>query len=176
MALRGHPRKLWLDRGTNLIGAKPALLDLHKHLAILHKAPIEDKAARNGTEWAWDFHPADAPHRNGAAEAAVKLMKRALTSIGGTIGSLPWGELQTLFYQVANLTNERPIDARAQEQEDSVEYLTANTLLLGRTGLGGDTGEIDFCAHPWRRFRAIQIGVDMFWRKWSELAGPNLFI
>lgn len=32
------------------------------------------------------------------------------------------------------------------------------------------------CIHPWRRLRAIQIGVDMFWKKWSELAGPNLFI
>lgn len=31
------------------------------------------------------------------------------------------------------------------------------------------------CIHPWRRLRSIQIGVDMFW-KWSELAGPNLFI
>lgn len=176
VALRGHPRKLWSDRGTNFIGAKPALLNMHNHLAILHKAPIEDKAARNGTDWAWNFHPADASHRNGAAEAAVKLMKRALTSIGGMIGSLTWGEPQTLFHQVANLTNERPIDARAQEQEDSVEYVTPNTLLLGRTGIGGDIGEIDLCAHPWRWLRAIQIGVDMFWRKWSELAGPKLFI
>lgn len=126
--------------------------------------------------WAWNFHPADAPHRNGAAEAAVKLIKRALTSLGGTVSSLTWGELQTLFYQAANLTNERPIDARAQEQEDSIEYLTPNTLLLGRTRQGGDTGGIDLCTHPWRRLRSIQIGVDMFWKKWSELAGPNLFI
>lgn len=83
----------------------------------MHKAPIEDKAARNGTERAWDFHPADAPHRNGAAEAAVKLMKRALTSIGGTVDSLTSGELQTLFYQVANLTNEKcvPISGAGSE-------------------------------------------------------------
>lgn len=176
VSLRGHPRKLWSDRGTNFIGAKPALQDLHRYLATLREASIEDKAAKNGTVWAWNFHPADAPHRNGAAEAAVKLIKRALTSLGGTTSSLTWGELQTLFYQAANLTNERPIDARAQEQEDSVEYLTPNTLLLGRTSQGGDIGGIDLCTHPWRRLRAIQIGVDMFWKKWSELAGPNLFI
>ena len=29
---------------------------------------------------------------------------------------------------------------------------------------------------PWRRLRAIQIGVDRFWAKWRELAGPNLCI
>ncbi|RXN38928.1 gag-pol fusion poly [Labeo rohita] len=176
VALRGHPRKLWSDRGTNFIGAKPALQDLHRHLATLREVSIEDKAAKNGTVWAWNFHPADAPHRNGAAEAAVKLIKRALTSLGGTTSSLTWGELQTLFYQAANLTNERPIDAKAQVQEDSIEYLTPNTLLLGRTRQGGDTGGIDLCTLPWRRLRAIQIGVDMFWKKWSELAGPNLFV
>lgn len=179
VALRGHPRKLWSDRGTNFVGAKPALYELHKHLACLQAAAIEDGAAKNGTKWMWDFHPADAPHRNGAAEAAeaaVKLLKRALMSLGSDTGSLTWGELQTLFYQAANLTNERPIDARAQEQEDSVEYLTPNSLILGRTSLGGDTSGLDLEIHPWRRLRAIQIGVDRFWAKWRELAGPNLFI
>ena len=131
VALRGHPRKLWSDRGTNFVGAKPALHELHKHQACLQAASMEDEAAKNGTEWKWEFHPADAPHRNGAADAAVKILKRALISLGGATGSLTCGELQTLFYQAANLTNECPIDARAQEQEDSVEYLTPNSLILG---------------------------------------------
>lgn len=176
VALRGHPRKLWSDRGTNFIGAKPALRELHKHLTCVQAVSMEDVAARNETEWKWEFHPADAPHRNGAAEAAVKLLKRALMSLGGTTGSLTWGELQTLFYQAANLTNERPIDARAQEQEDSVEYLTPNSLILGRASLEGDTSGLDLETHSWRRLRAIQIGVDRFWAKWRELAGPNLFV
>lgn len=175
-ALRGHPKKLWSDRGTNFLGARPALRELHKHLACLQKASVEDKAARNSTEWQWDFHPADSPHRNGAAEAAVKLLKRALNSLGGTTGCYTWGEFQTLLYSAANLTNERPIDARAQEQEDSVEYLTPNSLILGRTGQGGDIHGIDMETRSWRRLRAVQAGVDRFWKKWSELAGPNLFI
>lgn len=86
------------------------------------------------------------------------------------------GELQTLFYQAANLTNECPIDARAQEQEDSVEYLTPKSLILGRASLGGNTSGLDLETHPWRRLRAIQIFVDRFWAKWRELAGPNLLI
>lgn len=175
-ALRGHPRKLWSDRGTNFIGAKSALRDLHKHLACLQKVAVENIAAKNGTEWQWDFHPADSPHRNGAAEAAVKLIKRALNSLGGTTGSYTWGEFQTLLYSAANLTNERPIDAKAQEQEDTVEYLTPNSLILGRTGQRGDMHGIDLETHSWRRLRAVQAGVDKFWSKWSELAGPNLFI
>lgn len=175
-ALRGHPRKLWSDRGTNFVGAKPALKELHKNLVCLQMSSVENVAAKNGTEWQWDFHPADSPHRNGAAEAAVKLIKRALTSLGGTTGCYTWGEFQTLLYSAANLTNERPIDAKAQEQEDTVEYLTPNSLILGRTGQGGDMYGIDVETHPWRRLRAVQAGVDKFWSKWSELAGPNLFI
>ena len=114
-------------------------------------------------------------HPTEMEKAAVKLLKRALTSLGGATESFTWGELQTLFYQAANLTNERPIEARAQEQEDSVEYLTPNSLILGRASLGGDTSGLDLETHPWRRLRAIQIGVDQFWAKWRELAGPNLF-
>lgn len=175
-ALRGHPRKLWSDRGTNFVGAKSALRDLHKHLASLQKVAVENIAAKNGTEWQWDFHPADSPHRNGAAEAAVKLIKRALNSLGRTTGSYNWGEFQTLLYSAANLTNERPIDAKAQEQEDTVEYLTPNSLILGRTGQRGDMHSINLETHSWRRLRAVQAGVDKFWSKWSELARPNLFI
>lgn len=49
-ALRGHPRKLWSDRGTNSVGAKSALHELHKHLACLQAVSMEYVAAKNGTE------------------------------------------------------------------------------------------------------------------------------
>lgn len=97
VALRGHPRILWSDRGTNFVGAKPALCELHKHLACLQAVSIEDLAAKNDTEWKWNFHPADAPHRNGAAEAAVKLLKRALMSLGEATKSLTWGSFKLCF-------------------------------------------------------------------------------
>lgn len=69
------------------MGAKPALRELHKYLACLQKASVEKVAAKNGTEWQWDFHPADSPHRNGAAEVAIKLIKRALNSLGGRVAT-----------------------------------------------------------------------------------------
>lgn len=54
VALRGHPRKLWSNRGTNFSGAKPALCELHKYLASLQAVSMENVTARNGTEW--EFH------------------------------------------------------------------------------------------------------------------------
>lgn len=92
IALRGHPRKLWPDRGTNFLDARPAPRELHRHLACLQKASVENMATRNGTEWQWGFHPANSPHRNGEAEAAVKLIKRALNSLDETNSCYTWGE------------------------------------------------------------------------------------
>lgn len=81
-AIRGHPRKIWSDSGTNFIGAKPILEELYRFLDDLNKADPEENTAKNGTEWMWKIHPADSPHRNVAAEAAVCIVKRALQSLG----------------------------------------------------------------------------------------------
>ncbi|XP_073797048.1 uncharacterized protein [Danio rerio] len=174
-ALRGHPRKLWSDPGSNFIGVKPALTELYKFLDKLETSELEEKAAKHGTEWVWKIHPASSPHRNGAAEAAVRIVKRALHNLGGD-GVFTWSEFQTFLYMAANLANERPIDARTQSREDCVEYVTPNSLLLGRSGPKGDPGDFDFVGYPYKRLKVIQGEVNKFWRKWSQLAGPNLFV
>ncbi|KAJ8367396.1 hypothetical protein AAFF_G00320230 [Aldrovandia affinis] len=173
-ALRGHPSRLWSDPGTNFVGARPALEELYSYLSKVDKVKLEEEAASHGTEWSWKFHPADSPHRNGAAEAAVKVVKRALRAIDKK-GPFTLVELQTLLYLAANLANERPIEARIQAQEDDViEYLSPNSILLGRTGPKGDSGGFKW-DYPFQRFHAVQGAVSEFWRRWSQLAGPNLF-
>ena len=92
-ALRGHPRKLWSDPGKNFVGAKPALKELYQFLDQLEKAELQNEAVKHGTERSWKIHPADSPHRNGAAEAAVQIVKRALHNLGGD-GIFTWGEFQ----------------------------------------------------------------------------------
>lgn len=58
----------------------------------------------------------------------------------------------------------------------SVEYITPNSLLLGRANLKGDPGDFQFDGYPYKRLQIIQAEVSKFWKKWSQLAGPNLFI
>lgn len=131
-ARRGHPRKPWLDRGKNFVGVERSML--------------ENEASNQGTEWSWKIHPADSPHRNGAAEAteaAVRTVKQALHNLGGN-GVFTWGEFQTFLYMASNLANERPVDARTQSQEVFVEYISPNSLLLIRAGPKGDPQTIDF--------------------------------
>lgn len=115
------------------------------------------------------------PHRNGAAEAAVCSVKRALNNLGGD-GGFTWGEFQTFLFMAANLVNERPIDARVQSCEDYVEYVSPNSLLLGRASPKGDPGDFQFEGYAYKRLQSIQQEVNRFWKKWCELDGPNLFI
>lgn len=174
-AVRGHPRKIWSDPGTNFTGAKPVLEEMYRYLDSQNKADLEETAARNRTTWIWKIHPADSPHRNGAAEAAVRIVKRALQSLVRE-SSLTYSEFETTLHLAANLANERPIDARVQSREDCIQYVTPNTLLLGRASQSGDVRTFDFTNYPYKRLQVMQAEVTKFLRSWSQLAGPHLFI
>lgn len=81
MALRGHPRKLWLDPGKKFVGPKPDLKELYIFPDEQDKSELEKEATKHGTEWSWTIHLADSPHRNGAAEGAVCMVKGHLHNL-----------------------------------------------------------------------------------------------
>lgn len=63
----------------------------------------------------------DLPQRHpvhGAAEAAVKVVKQALSNLGED-GVFSLGEVQTFLFMTANPANVRSTDARPQTREDS---------------------------------------------------------
>lgn len=49
----------------------------------LDETKLENEFTKHGTEWKWKISPVDSPHSNGAAEAAVRTVKRALIHTGG---------------------------------------------------------------------------------------------
>lgn len=71
------------------------------------------------------------------------MLKRSLSSVGEE-GNLTTLDFHILLYLAANLSNERPIGAKAQVQEETVDVTTPNSLLLGRAGPRGDTKGFDF--------------------------------
>ena len=99
--------------------------------------------------WAWKIHPADSPHRNGAAEAAVCIVKKALQSLGKE-SALSYSESHTALYLAANLANERPIDARMQSREYCIQYVTPNSLLHSQIK-SGDVKTFDFTSYPYKK-------------------------
>ena len=103
----------------------------------------------------WKIHPADSPHRNGAAEVAVCIVKRALQSLGRE-SSLSYSEFKTALLLAANLANEHLIDARVQSGEDCIQYVTPHTILLGRVSQSGDVRTFYFSHYPVKRLQAMQ--------------------
>ena len=94
-SLRGWPKKIFSDNGTQLVAASKELCSVVKELdwEFLQKYGV-----KYGTEW--EFSPADAPWYNGAAESLVKTVKCALSAaVGEQI--MTFSELQTVMYEAA---------------------------------------------------------------------------
>ena len=160
-AIRDHPRKLSSDQATNFVGARPALEDLYSFLVGIDKDEVQRRPVVAGTDWVWEFNPANSPHWNGAAESAACVLNQSLSSVG----EVGVQEFQTLLYLAANFP-----------MRETVEVVTPNSLLLGRAGPRGYTQGFEFPTYPFSRLRAVQVEVDKFWRHWSQLAGPRLFV
>ena len=102
------------------------------------------------------------------------ITKRALQSLGRGEG-LTFSKFLTVLKLAANLANKRPIDVQCHE--DCIQYITPNTLLLGRATQSGDFKTFDYTTFHFKRLKEIQIKVyNYFWKSWNQLAGPNLFI
>ena len=98
-SLRGWPRKIHSDNGTQLVAASKELINAVKDLDW-------DMIKRYGIKYKteWEFSPADAPWQNGATEVLIKPIKRALNNAIGEVMS--FSELQTVMFQAAQLVNQ----------------------------------------------------------------------
>ena len=114
------------------------------------------------------------PLYNGATEALVKTVKRGFSAaIGDQV--LSYSELQTVFFEVAQIVNQRPIGTHHEHPEDGA-YLCPNDLLLGRATNDSPQGPfLDRCSHK-HRIDFLQSVVQNFWKRWSRDVFPHLTI
>ena len=125
-------------------------------------------------EMEWDFSPAEAPWYNGCAESMVKATKRALsTTLRGAVPSFL--ELLTVFYEVSNLLNERPIGKLSHDIEDGT-YVCPNDLLLGCASKVVPKGPFKEYTSTKERLNFIQAIVDAFWVKMTRSYFPSLIV
>ena len=168
-SVRGWPSKMFSDQGSQLVSASK---ELQNAIKGLDQQQIKSYGAQNSCEW--HFCPADAPWQNGATEALVKTAKRNLTAaIGAQI--LSFSELQTVFAEVSQLMNQRPIGV-SPTNPDVGSYLCANDLLLGRATSHIPQGPFLERASYKHRYDFLQSIVQSFWRKWSRDLFPQLVI
>ena len=168
-SVRGWPCKIYSDQGTQPIGASNELKQIIKGLNWID---IKRHGWENGMEW--DFAPPDGKWYNGATEALVKSVKRAITAaIGESV--LKYSELQTCVFEAAELVNERPIGVHPASPEEGT-YLCPNDLLLGRATPKVPQGPFKQRSSNRHRFDFVQAIVTAFWRRWTREVFPNLVI
>ncbi|XP_063603426.1 uncharacterized protein LOC134779294 [Penaeus indicus] len=159
IAIRGAPKFMYSDRGTQLISASKK---------------IESIGEKEGVTWIFNM-PSDAPWYNGVSEALIKSVKRSIcVSIGDSI--LTFGELQTALFCIANLMNERPIGLKPGFSLELGSYLCPNDLLLGRSSCHCPIGLYEIDGDHKRRLRFIQDIINSFWKKWQRDYFPSMLI
>ena len=161
-SIREYPRKVYSDRGSQLIAASKELKTLFKQL---NWDNIIDISAQNGLEWV--LSPAEALWYNGCCESLTRSIKICLQrSIGEQKHS--YNELQTFLYETADLLNERPIGKIPTTPEDG-SYLCPNDLFLGRTFAKAPNGDFSTKSYLKRRICFVQEMTNVFWKKWTVL-------
>ncbi|XP_068225322.1 uncharacterized protein [Palaemon carinicauda] len=125
--LRGFPKKLYSDSGTQLVSANKELREMVTHW---NKGFVFNFGKFKGLTWVFN-KSADAPWENACSESLIRLVKRSLTRIIGE-SVISFGELQSVMYEVANMLNERPIGFKPGENFNEGTVLRPNDLLLGR--------------------------------------------
>lgn len=171
VSIRGYPKTIRCDWGTQLIAAS-------KELKVMMRKWDESTIAMAGVDkgTTWIFNKsADAPWQNGCSEALIRSVKRAVAiAIGDS--KLIFGEFQTVLFEVANLLNERPIGMKPGGDVELGSYLCPNELLLGRASAKVPGGNLVVEESHQGRLDFIDRIVNGFWKKWQRDYFPTLLV
>ena len=131
---------------------------------------IRDASVSSGLEW--KFSAPEAPWYNGCCESLIRSVKKAITHAIGD-HKATFSELQSVFYECANVVNERPIGTTPTSVEDG-SYICPNDVLLGRSTNKVPTGDFELTVNSRRRVYFVQRLTDSFWKKWIADYFPSL--
>ena len=178
-AHRGSVRVITSDPGSQLVGASNELREWRRGWS---EEKLIEFGSKHGIEWR--FIMANSQHQTGGVEVMVKLAKGAIKAIMHELGQnkVTLNELNTILAEAANLINSRPIGLKPNRDTD-VEYLTPNSLLLGRSSdtiSGGPFEAKDMFDQGSKfdqdRFKLTQRIVNQFWEVWMKNYFPTLLV
>ena len=170
----GQPKSIVSDRGMNLV--KSGIVIAEKN------SPSSwnwDEVVRRNCASSWEFVPVGAQHRNGLAEATIKVLKQSLQHAlpAGTV--LSFSELNTLCAKISFAVNARPLGlsntSHTSQQDDFLSVVTPNQLLLGRTedtcsplNYREEDGKFT------RRLAYVTSVYESWWSRWIKQVLPTL--
>ena len=155
IARRGKPFLIWSDNGTNCKGANNYL--------NLSDPAVANYSAEHSINWR--FNPAQAPHRGGIWEAAVKAMKSLL--VRSTNGqTFTFEELATLICRVESMLNSRPLCLSINADQGDV-IITPGHFLIGES-LQADPEPPKDNIRLAKRYEVVRRSVRAIWHFWSK--------
>lgn len=165
IARRGMCSDLYMDCGTNFIGARRILKkDEEEYLAKLHSQLII-RFANMGVNF--HFNPPRAPAFGGLWESNIRRTKDHLKRVVGD-KSLTYDDLSTVLARIESCLNSRPLIPISDDAEDFT-YLTPGHFLIGESLTS--IPEPDLLYEPVllsHRYRAMLKRVQNFWAHWKK--------
>lgn len=161
---RGKPSHIFSDNGTNFVGARKELNNLHEFL-IQNNEAVSNSITQEGIFW---HHIApNYPNCGGLWEAGVKSCKHHLKRIL-TQTPLTYEDFSTLLTQIESVLNSRPLTPLTNDPND-FDILTPAHFLIGRSfSTIPDPDVTTLPTSRLDRFQHIQKMIGHFWQKWSK--------
>ena len=167
--IRGYPASCSSDGGTQIVAADKELRNIVRRFDANR---LQDFGIKRGITWT--YTSPGSPWQNGCSEALIKSVKRCLSATVTAKPKVSFCERQTVFFEIANLLNERPIGRHPKNPDDGL-YLSPNMLLLGRASSripSFPPEATDSSNH--QKFYHVQAIADAFWKKWIRDYFPSL--
>ena len=154
---RGIPREVWSDNGTNFVGAQREMV----------KMSVK-----------WNFNPPHASHMGGVWERLIRIVRKVLTAVlpqGSLHGGASLNDemIRTIFCEVEQIVNSRPITKVSDDVRDSAALTPNHFLLLNSGSLSVPAEFSDTDSHR-LRWRCVQHFANLFWQKWIKEYLPDL--
>lgn len=160
---RGLCKKIFCDNATNFAGCDAEMARLCERL-LAQEVELNQKLLEDRIQF--QFSPANSPHFNGLAEAAVKSLKFHLRRIVG-MASLNYEEMSTILVQVEAALNSRPLQALTEDPND-LEALTPAHILIGEPLKSFLEPIEDSDADLTTRYRRLRALFQHFWNRWQN--------
>ena len=167
VSLRGKPKEIYSDNGTNFKGA---WRELREALKRLDQTKIYNRLRSNDVQWL--FNPPEASHQGGIWEGMIGSVRRVLGAL--LKEQLVDDEtLSTLLCEAERILNDRPLTSLSDHPDDP-ELLTPNKLLLLRSNSCFPPDVFKGHDKYSKRWRQAQCLADSFWKRWMKGYLPAL--
>lgn len=165
LSRRGPVSRIYSDNGTNYIGAKRKLSELHRFLCSEHhNTEFGHMLAENRIDWSLNVPTAS--HFGGNWEANIKSLKSHLyRTVGDTV--LSFEELSTVLTQVESVMNTRPL-CRTLSSDPSEPLALTPAHFLNLTPLKYLPAQEVETKSIVTRHQLLDKLVQSFWKRWRN--------